>query len=407
MATSALSSLFNLLDSSSINEIAGRLSEPGQAVSRGLESSTASLISGLAEQSSDPTSLSQIFHLITQAPSDANVSNLASAVTGFGDRVSATTSSLLDSGTKFLSLAFGRNQSSILDAIGRSSGLRGSSVTTLLSIVAPLVMTALGRSARTDRLTQQQLGSMLVNESAEIQNLLPAGIQHRGESAAPKVTTPDPGARPLDIRTIKESKPSLPAWLWVIPALLLIPLLFWRFNREHVRLGLQTTQAAAERARLGPVALGDFVTQKLPHNVELNVPQLGVERRLLGFIQDPSQNVDRVTWFDFDRLLFDTDSAQLRPESQEQLRNIAAILRAYPKVHIRVGGYTDNAGDTQYNLNLSQDRANGVIAELLNLGIAPDRLDAQGYGDQYPVADNATEESRAKNRRISMRVTQK
>jgi K(+)-stimulated pyrophosphate-energized sodium pump len=117
--------------------------------------------------------------------------------------------------------------------------------------------------------------------------------------------------------------------------------------------------------------------------------------------------VEPATWFDFDRLLFNTDSATLRPESQEQLGNIAAILKAYPNVHIKIGGYTDNSGDAQNNLNLSKDRANGVMAELIALGISPDRLEAQGYGEQFPVADNSTAEGRARNRRVSMRVTQK
>jgi K(+)-stimulated pyrophosphate-energized sodium pump len=76
-------------------------------------------------------------------------------------------------------------------------------------------------------------------------------------------------------------------------------------------------------------------------------------------------------------------------------------------VHVKVGGYTDNTGDAQYNLRLSQDRADNVVAELVSLGIASDRLEAQGYGEQYPVADNGSPEGRAKNRRISMRVTQK
>jgi outer membrane protein OmpA-like peptidoglycan-associated protein len=193
-------------------------------------------------------------------------------------------------------------------------------------------------------------------------------------------------------------------WLWLIPALLLIPLLLWLFNREHDK---QMLRAAAERARSGAIDLGTFVVRTLPGNVVLTIPEAGMESRLLAFIQDPTQSADQVKWFDFDRLLFNTDSAQLRPESQEQLRNIAMILKAYPNVHVKVGGYTDNTGDAQYNLRLSQDRADNVVAELVSLGIASDRLEAQGYGEQYPVADNGSPEGRAKNRRISMRVTQK
>ena len=402
MATSVFSSLFNMLDSSSINEIASRLAEPGHAVSRGLEASTASLISSLAGRSSDPASMNHMFRLITEAPSELNVSNLASAVTGSGG-ASSTTASLLDSGKKILSLAFGGDRSSILSAIGKSAGLRASSVPSLLSMAAPLLMTALGRLVRSEHLSQEQLGGLLVDESVGIKGLLPAGLQDQFERPAPAAAT----ARPLAIGTVPEPRSSSSGWLWVIPALLLIALLMWLFNRAHVRQVTRVTQAAAERARLGATGLGNFVIRNLPGNIQLKVPQLGVESRLLEFIQDPSKNVDQVIWFDFDRLLFNTDSAELQPVSREQLGNIAAILKAYPDVHIKVGGYTDNTGDPQHNLKLSQDRADAVVRELVNLGVEPERLEAQGYGDQYPVADNSTEEGRAKNRRISMRVTQK
>jgi OmpA-OmpF porin, OOP family len=403
MAASVFSSLFNLLDSSSINEIAGRLGESGQAVSRGLESSTASLISSLAGRSSDSNSMSRIFELVTHAPSEVNISKLASAVTGSGE-ASAFTSSLLDSGKKFLSLAFGANESSILDAIGRSAGLRRSSATSLASVAATLLMTALGRLVRGDCVTQGQLGSILVYESAGIQNLLPAEMQYRFER--PAEASSDLNSRPLSISTVPEPRPSLPAWLWLFALPLLIPLLLWLFNREHVRQVSQAAPAVTERP-IAAADLGEFVVRRLPDDVNLNIPGLGVESRLLTFIQDPSKNVDEVTWFDFDRLSFNTDSAQLRPESQEQLRNIATILTAYPDVHIKVGGYTDNTGDSQSNLKLSQDRADGVVAELISLGIEPDRLESQGYGDEHPAADNSTEEGRARNRRISVHVTQK
>jgi K(+)-stimulated pyrophosphate-energized sodium pump len=131
-----------------------------------------------------------------------------------------------------------------------------------------------------------------------------------------------------------------------------------------------------------------------------------IEVGLLEFIQS-DKAVDKTTWFDFDRLLFETGKATLKPESQEQLSNIAEILKAFPNVNIKLGGYTDNTGDANANLKLSADRASAVAAELVKMGIDNVRLDAEGYGDQYPVGDNATEEGRAKNRRISIRVTQK
>ncbi|AKD56673.1 sodium-translocating pyrophosphatase [Spirosoma radiotolerans] len=152
--------------------------------------------------------------------------------------------------------------------------------------------------------------------------------------------------------------------------------------------------------------LGAFSLQKLTSGVELNIPELGIENKLLTFIKG-DKAVDKTTWFDFDRLTFETGKATLKSESQEQLKNIAEILKAYPAVNVKLGGYTDNTGNAASNLKLSQDRANSVRAELEKMGIDKDRLEAEGYGQEHPVASNDTKEGRAQNRRISIRVTKK
>jgi K(+)-stimulated pyrophosphate-energized sodium pump len=149
-------------------------------------------------------------------------------------------------------------------------------------------------------------------------------------------------------------------------------------------------------------------TLKLDNGLEMNIAANGnpVEVGLVDFIRS-DKPVDKTTWFDFDRLLFETGKATLKPESQEQLKNVSEILKAFPAVNIKLGGYTDNTGDANANLKLSGDRAKAVEGELVGMGIATERIDSEGYGDQYPVADNTTEEGRAKNRRISIRVTKK
>ena len=136
-------------------------------------------------------------------------------------------------------------------------------------------------------------------------------------------------------------------------------------------------------------------------------PQFGVENKLIAFLNDSSKPVDDAAWFNFDRLLFDTGSATLQPSSQEQLGNVANILKAYPNVHLKIGGYTDNSGDAGANMALSAARAKTVMDSLVSSGIDASRLSSEGYGDQFPVGDNTTEEGRAQNRRIAMRVTAK
>jgi outer membrane protein OmpA-like peptidoglycan-associated protein len=168
-----------------------------------------------------------------------------------------------------------------------------------------------------------------------------------------------------------------------------------------------TAGKVAEQARDAWAALGQFFSKKLPSGIELNIPELGVENKLIAFIDDPQRPVDDKTWFSFDRLTFETGQAALKPESQEQLKNIAEILKAFPKVTMKIGGYTDNTGDPQANLRLSQQRADAVMAGLVQLGVDAGRLKAEGYGQEHPIADNSTPEGRAKNRRIDIRVTGK
>jgi OmpA-OmpF porin, OOP family len=156
-----------------------------------------------------------------------------------------------------------------------------------------------------------------------------------------------------------------------------------------------------------PGTLGPMVERELQGGGKVTVPERGVEGRLLAFIADAGQPVDRTTWFDFDRLTFDTGKATLGAASQEQLAAVAAILAAYPAVKLKIGGYTDNVGDAAFNQRLSEERARNVSAALAGLRVDPARLAAEGYGEQFPVGDNATAEGRARNRRISMRVTEK
>ena len=153
--------------------------------------------------------------------------------------------------------------------------------------------------------------------------------------------------------------------------------------------------------------LGASIETTLPGEVKLSLPERGVETNLLGFVNDTSKKVDTKTWFDFDRILFDTGASTLRAESNEQIGNIAAIMKAYPDVALKIGGYTDNTGAKDANLKVSGERAAAVMNAVVALGVDATRFSSEGYGEKNPVADNATEEGQQKNRRVSARVTAK
>ena len=139
----------------------------------------------------------------------------------------------------------------------------------------------------------------------------------------------------------------------------------------------------------------------------MEVDKEGLEAKFIGFIVNKDAAIDNKLWFDFDHLSFITGSSDLTPDSKVQVASAVAILKAFPAVKIKIGGYTDNQGDPEANLKLSDLRANAVMAAMVASGIAADRLEAKGYGDQFPIGDNGTAEGRAKNRRTSLSVRAK
>ncbi|MDP3936896.1 MAG: DUF4892 domain-containing protein [Deltaproteobacteria bacterium] len=102
-------------------------------------------------------------------------------------------------------------------------------------------------------------------------------------------------------------------------------------------------------------------------------------------------------------IYFDTDKADIKPESKPTLDEIAKLLTSEPTLEVMVVGHTDNVGTPEYNLGLSQKRAQAVVNALSSVyGVAPTRLSNSGAGLTSPVASNRTEEGRAKNRRVEL-----
>ncbi|WP_294997022.1 OmpA family protein [uncultured Stenotrophomonas sp.] len=99
---------------------------------------------------------------------------------------------------------------------------------------------------------------------------------------------------------------------------------------------------------------------------------------------------------------FATDKAEILPSSDPQLLQVLELLRADPSLKLSIEGHTDNSGAAAHNRSLSEDRARSVLAVLTARGIAAERLQAAGFGAGTPVADNGSEEGRARNRRVEL-----
>jgi len=323
--------------------------------------------------------------------------------------------SLLKTGSELLSYLFGTKQDALGNVLAPATGLAKSSVPALLGMIAPYVMGVIGKQVASESLDSKGLVKLLDEQKSAVERAAPAtlapllGLANMSLLGGERPAAAGGGIAGYILSFVKEFWP-------VIAAILAIGLIIKACSHQPPKevppappaaVVADTAKTAPDTTAVKADSLGAFSEFKLPNGVKLNIPEFGIERKLIAFIEDKTKPVDKTTWFTFDRLIFDTGKATLKPESQEQINNINEILKAYPAVSLKFGGYTDNVGDAKANQKLSQARAETVMAEIVKLGIDKARLEAEGYGDQFPVADNATEEGRQKNRRVDCRVTKK
>jgi len=368
-----------------LSRLSGQLGEPDSTVRSSLRMAFPTLLAGLLAKASDGGFLRHVTDLLGDSAVDPRMADDPAAVV----TAAQASSPLGNLATRFLSSTFGGQLDTVTSQFAAATGLRAGTAGSLLRLASPLLMSALASRVRGGGLSA--LTSLLTSERTSILAALPAGLGQvigLGRTAAQSGTAPTP----------EYERSRGVGWLWPVAAALALFAAWSLLRRSSTAPQVESVMMLREDTTL--------VDRQLPGNIQLRVPGAGLESGLLTFLEQ-NRPLEPATWFDFDRLLFDTGKATLRPESRPQLANVAEILKAYPSVGVKIGGYTDNVGDPASNVALSQARATNVANELAALGVPAQRLAAEGYGEEHPVADNTTEAGRAQNRRIALRVTQR
>jgi OmpA-OmpF porin, OOP family len=396
MAT-MIDSLRDLVSPAILSALSRQTGESESRVTSGLSAAIPAIASTIAGRADDRGFVKDLLHLATTTAAGPHpleaISVLAASPTG----IDTTNPIGIDTTNPYkgwLSGLFGHNLSGVTDSIARYAGISGTSATSLLSIAAALVLAYIGRLVRSDNLTVADLADVLRGQRARLASSLPTGFKMPEVFSAPYETARTAG---------NMARTGWSAPLVALLAALCVGGLIWWGRQKPVEVaGVDIIQplstAVGTAGRLG----GTFV-RTLPGNATITIPAVGsAEDRLSLYLASATPGETTIT---LDRIAFDSDSAVLTAESTEQLDNIATILRAYPRAHVAVVGHTDSAGDEAANVVLSRARAHNVAAKLTANGVQPQRVHAEGYGSQRPMADNATEEGRAQNRRVELGVT--
>ena len=411
MAANLINQLQSEFSDDVVSKLASYLGETPARTQSALGYAIPAVLGGLFQKAQTPQGASDLFGTLQRSGFDGRSLGSISSIL----RSSAGPTELIKAGSNLLSSLFGTRQTNVTESIGATSGLGKQSATSLLALAASYVAGIVGKEATAaGGFNASSIANLLGGQGPYLAAVAPGGLgQILGVSSWEHVeparryeAVQAPPAKPYE----RDEPGGGLGWLrWVLP-LLLLALSFWAWRglrpEEAGRTVDRVTSSAARPLRSVAAAV-PLVKRRLTCGQEIDVARDGVESKLINFIDDKSRPVNDATWFTFDRLEFETASATLKPDSQPQLRNIAAIMNCYPNVGLKVGGYTDNTGDPAANLKLSQARAENTRAAIVGHNIPASRLEAEGYGEQHPVATNNTEEGRQRNRRIDVRVTRK
>jgi len=386
MATNLVDLVMSYITPDVISKAASFVGESGPATQKALTGIVPTQIAALANLGSTSGGLEQIGRMLESTTTNGSVlSNLGNLFGG-----GAQTQDAVRTGQGMISSLFGGKLGSVTDLIARSSGLRATSVNSLMALIGPIILAVLGRQRAAAGGSLASLASLLGDQKSFLSGLLPAGLASMlGWPALTSSVSQVASGAAASAAAVASRRPAWLIPLAAIAALILIALGYMWSAPPVGPVARQTTRKLAEL--------------QLPGGPKIAVAEGTFNYSLATWLAGTTDTaVPRR--FVFDDLNFETGSTQLTPDSRPTVDALVAILRAYPAVTVVLEGHTDSTGDPVANKKLSLDRATAVKTIVVTGGVEDSRVGTAGFGPEKPIAPNDTEEGRAKNRRLELVV---
>jgi OmpA-OmpF porin, OOP family len=408
MASNLLTLVQNQISGALMKKIADFLEEDIQTTQKAMDVALPSLVGGIANQTAKPAGAEQILNTLTTEKMDGGILDGLGILLGGG----SATQGLIDVGDKINTGLFGKKTSAIMDWIASFAGIKTGSASGLMSMLAPVVMNAIGKEVLGKNTGISGLTSLLGSQTDILKKALPAGLKsvlglsnlNLNTPSVPQVVTESKKVLEAAESKIEEKSlfSSLLPWLILLGAGVMGLLYLRKCNTN-----------APEPPATTPIAFEELPMLKVDSVKSISIPQLGDLKVSAGSFLDKliaeikSPTLDSAKALTFDNVNFAVGKADLTESSKFQLADLAKLMKAYPKVNIKIEGHTDNMGEVEKNLRISRERAEAVKTYLTENGIEVNRITTAGFGMSKPIADNGTPEGKAKNRRIEAFVVKK
>ncbi|PMD98455.1 hypothetical protein BWI97_04660 [Siphonobacter sp. BAB-5405] len=381
------------LNPSTVDKISDYLNESTPHTAVGLNAALPVMLGGFLEKLNTPEGLNSLAALLKKENSESATPQPAASISTVLD-----IQKLISRGSSLVETLFNGQTGSVINRLASIADISHTSSSSLLSIAASVLTHLIGKEDS----TPSGLFRLLSSQKESIVTALPAGFVHFFSFSQPTDFVAEKNYKPVPETTGKGGN-SWILWLLLLAAII-AGIYFFKSCSTEKKPNALTETPPENVTTLDTMVI---VHKKLSTGVDLTFGESSIENQLIQFIEDEAVKVDKTTWFNFRKLTFKSGSNEIDSTSMEEVRNIYEIMQAYPEVHLKIGGYTDNTGSAETNLKLSQERARNVQIALEKMGVSSSRLDAEGYGQEHPIASNETQEGRDQNRRIAVRVTRK
>jgi len=390
-----------------VKQAGSLLNENESNMGKAIGAALPSLMGVLADKGSSESGAGELMDMISSGGFDGSMLDNLGDMLGGGATNNAGLDNMLQQGGNILgSLLGGNKQNGLIEMIANFAGIGKSSTGSLLKMAAPLLLSTVGKQVMKNGLNVGDLMKLLSGQTDFVKSAMPAGLGGVGKLLGLSGPLGDLGADAREaVSDVRETATAATNksrnWLpYLLLAVLAVAAIWW-FTRgggeEAVEEGVAKTGQMAEDAAEKTKEMASDVAS------EVQAAAGSVGAKLQNWLK--SGTGEGV--FEFQHATFETGSSDINPQLESEIKTLAAIMKENSSMTVEIAGHTDNTGDAANNKELSMLRAQKIKAMLAAEGVEKSRIEANGYGQEKPLASNDTEEGREKNRRVEVKVLSK
>jgi len=455
MAVNLLDMLQSQLGGAAMSQIGKLVGTDESKASSAMGSILPTILGSVVSKGSTPSGAASVMNMLNDGGYDGSIFDNLGSLLGGGE----SSNSLMNTGGTILNFFMGNKTQAITDMIMNSTGLSKGATGSMLRLAAPMVIGMIGKQVKKKGLNAKGLMDLLAGQKEYVAKAAPpgmgnlVGLSNMGgnvKHVAGKVTSGVGNVGNKAAGAVGDAASTGSSMLSKILPLLLVAAIgiggymWWSGSNTNPVGGLTDAvgnaagavgDAAGNAADMAGDAAGnaaDAVGDAAGKAADMAGDAAGAVGDAAGGMLDAATSaarkaVDGVKFaagsageglnnmfksggdlvgkkVAFKNLTFDTGSSTIAASTAVEVQNLAAVLKAYPDYKIEIGGHTDNTGNPDKNMVLSESRAKSVQAMLTELGVDEDRISVKGYGITAPTATNDTAEGRRANRRIEVTI---